>query len=158
MFKKEEGEFNRKKFLLSLLAVVLTLLIALLFYYFFIKPVQCYDADCYKQSLLRCKRATFIHEDNEAVWTYTIRSPVTSESCRVDVTLLYFKEGNVAVESLQGESMTCTVLKSSATYPEKDIGRCTGQLKEHIQDIIIQRMHNYLLSNIGKIDQEFAAV
>lgn len=156
--KKEESWFSQRKFLISLLAIVLTIIVGILFYSFFVKPIHCADAECYKTALLTCNRALFTHDDSEAVWSYIIRKPVDSEACQVDTTLLYIKEGKTDLESLQGETMICTVLKSSVNFPEKDITRCTGKLKEDIQDVIIQRMHNYLLGNLGTIEDEFKVV
>jgi len=54
--------------------------------------------------------------------------------------------------------MLCIIPKEEISFPEKDISRCTGLLKEEMQDLIIQRMHNYLLKNVGQISQEFERI
>ena len=54
--------------------------------------------------------------------------------------------------------MVCTVLKTDSQFPEKDISKCTGKLKEDLQDILIQRMHNYLLENVGEVQEAFAGL
>ena len=65
------------------------------------------------------------------------------------------KEGTIEADKLQGKKMVCTVQKGETQFPEKNIAQCTGELKEELQDIIIQRMHNYLLQNVGEIKEEF---
>lgn len=80
------------------------------------------------------------------------------DSCKIEVKLLEVKQGTIDSEKLEGEKMLCTVLKADTRFPEKDISRCTGMLKEDMQDLIIQRMHNYLLENVGEIKQEFSAI
>ena len=54
--------------------------------------------------------------------------------------------------------MTCRVLKDEIKLPEKDLSRCTGSLKEKLQEIIIQKMHSYLLDNLGNVNQTFFEV
>ena len=69
--------------------------------------------------------------------------------------ILKMMEGTIDSENLQGMKMICTVSKGETQFPEKDISRCSGELREELQDLIIQRMHNYLLKNVGEIQQEF---
>ena len=38
--------------------------------------------------------------------------------------------------------------------PESDIGSCHGPLKEGLQDLIIQKLHSYLVQNLGRINLE----
>jgi hypothetical protein len=38
--------------------------------------------------------------------------------------------------------------------PEDDLSRCTGQLKENLQEIIIQKLHAYVVENLGQISKE----
>src|SRR3989338_3721626 len=105
--KKEESWYNQRKFLISILVIVLIIIAGIIFYSFFIKPIQCADAECYTTALLTCNRAMYTREDSEAVWSYIIRKPVNSETCLIDATLMYIKEGKTDLESLQGESMSC---------------------------------------------------
>jgi hypothetical protein len=51
--------------------------------------------------------------------------------------------------------MTCNYPISTLNLPEDDISTCTGPLREELQELIIQRMHNYLIQNIGEIKEDF---
>ena len=61
-------------------------------------------------------------------------------------------------ERLQNKEMVCIVSKGNSQTIEEDVSKCSGVLKGELQDIIIQRMHNYLLENIGEIKEEFVSV
>ena len=76
--------------------------------------------------------------------------------CKIQVKLLEVKQGTIDSEILEGKKMTCLQLKGDTRFPEKDISSCTGKLKEELQDLIIQRMHNYLLENVGEIQESFS--
>ena len=51
--------------------------------------------------------------------------------------------------------MLCDYPISTNGFPEDDITKCSGPLREELQELIIQRMHNYLLKNIGEIREDF---
>jgi hypothetical protein len=51
--------------------------------------------------------------------------------------------------------MSCYLYKGKIIDPKKDLTKCSGELKESIQDILIQKMHAYILENVGKISEEF---
>jgi len=38
--------------------------------------------------------------------------------------------------------------------PESNIGKCTGLLKEGLQDLVIKKLHTYLVQNLGKLNLE----
>ena len=103
----------------------------------------------------KCSRYSWIKDDSQARWMYNINGADGNSRCNIDVTLVSLKQGGIDNEKLQGKSMICSVLKTEAENPEKDLVRCSGELKEGIQEIIIQRMHNYLLENFGEIKNEF---
>ena len=67
------------------------------------------------------------------------------------------KKGDLDLEVLDGESMVCDVL-GFKNYPEEDISRCSGKLKEEMQEIVIQRMHDYLLENLGDLEEGFGVL
>ena len=50
--------------------------------------------------------------------------------------------------------MNCMLPLGVRMIPESDIGNCHGLLKEGLQDIIIKRLHTYLVENIGQINLE----
>lgn len=136
--------------------LILVLLVALLFA-LLIYTKTCNNQECFSSALLNCRRAQWTRSD-QGVWNYRIIGSNDKNSCKVDVKLLKINNGSSDAEKLQGEEMSCNVVKNDAQYPEKDLKKCTGQLKEDIQDAIIQRMYNYLLQNVGKIQNNFKSV
>ena len=57
------------------------------------------------------------------------------------------------MEKLSGFNMVCTFPEGISTYPERDIERCHGRLKEELQKIVINRLHKYLIENLGEIEE-----
>ena len=140
-----------------IIALIILFLITIIFtgYFLIFYPRPCSDSQCFVDMLFNCKRASWIREDSQAAWLYTIKGNAEGESCKVNIKLLKIKEGTLDLEDLQGKEMLCIVEKGEDRYPEKDFSRCSGALKEEMQDLIIKRMHNYLLKNIGEIKEEF---
>lgn len=139
-----------------IVAVIAVLLIIGGVFLFYTK--SCSDKTCFQNSLASCQKAYWVREDNQAAWSYIIAGAQDSQSCKVSVKLLKLNQGQTDSESLQGEEMTCSVVKGDVQYPEEDISRCHGLLKEDIQNLMIQRMHNYLLQNVGQISDAFKAI
>lgn len=126
-------------------------LFAAVYLSFFYMP-SCQNFECFQKAMIKCSKAVYINEAPEASWEYTLRKG-NSESCSVEVLLLQAKKGELGMESLEGTSMICTVPMGSKEYPEKDLNSCHGILKEELQTVVINKLHSYLLENIGKFDE-----
>jgi len=50
--------------------------------------------------------------------------------------------------------MTCYIPYGSLTVPQENLKNCHGELKEELQDVIIKKMHTYILDHIGEINKE----
>jgi hypothetical protein len=59
---------------------------------------------------------------------------------------------------LEGQSMNCLVPLGSSAAPEADISNCHGILKEELQEMIINKLHAYVVDNLGEIGDELAGV
>ena len=134
--------------------ILLLLLIVSVYWVIFLNVKPCNDSTCFVDAMNDCKRVSWIKEDQQASWKYTIKKSVDKNSCMVEVELFKMKEGTIDSEKLEGKSMTCILDKGDSNFPENDVSKCTGKLKEELQDIIIQRLHNYILKNIGEINEE----
>ena len=55
---------------------------------------------------------------------------------------------------LESQKMTCMLPKGIVMIPESDIGNCHGMLKEGLQDLVIRKLHTYLVQNLGKLNLE----
>ena len=144
----------KRKFSLSLIILIIVLVIfSGYFLFFYFNP--CDNKDCFDNAINHCKRVSWIREDDQAAWLYRILRNAEGDSCKVEVMLLKMKKGVIDSEKLQGKKMICIVQKGDTQFPEKDISQCKGDLKEELQDILIKRMHDYLLQNLGEIQEGF---
>ena len=162
--KKEESSKSRnrklvfKKNILLILIVMVVGVISMYIYFNYYIPKPCNNIECYKAALLDCKKVWVINEEDEYVWRYEILNEGNQNNCNVEVILLKMKDSTINVEDLEGKSMICRVEKFGDILPEKDMIRCSGKLKEGLQEIIIDRIHNYLLQNLGEINSELVGV
>lgn len=153
----EKEEYNKLYQKLLIMFVFLSIiLIVFLVYYFFFYETSCSNEECFKKAFDSCKKVNFIKEDDQASWLYQVQGKsIIKSKCNVKVTLLSLKQGSIENQKLNGKSMACQVLRENALNSEGDLGSCSGTLKEEMQDIIIQRMHNYILQNVGQIEEQF---
>lgn len=133
--------------------IILVLLIALaaaFALYFTFKPTSCAGYTCFQDYMASCARAQYINEEPEASWQYTILRRAR-ESCEIRVTLLQAKEGDLSLAGFEGHSMDCTYPLGVVAYPDKDMARCHGLLKEDLQGLIIEKLHAYILNNLANV-------
>jgi hypothetical protein len=140
---------KKVKIFLALLAIALILsLIWLTFFY----SRACENQTCFNDYLKDCKRANFITSGG-MVFHYKILGK-SSEGCEVNVKLLQGDLSNRDSLKLEKKEMRCYLPFNTVAAPEADIGLCTGQLKEGLQDLLIQKLHTYIVQNLGKINAE----
>ncbi len=153
MKKRVDKKKNVQNILIA--SGILVLFVALLgTYYFVYQPKECKDANCFQDAKEKCKRVYWIREDTQSSWGYTILGGNNGD-CSIQVQLIESKDGSLDTVKLQTKEMICKVSKGDTLAPEKDLSQCSGELKEGIQEIMIQRMHNYILENLGDIKEEF---
>ena len=87
---------------------------------------QCENAGCFVDAIKTCKAVSWIRSDDQASWLYVIRKSFIGDNCEIEVKLLEVKQGTIESEKLAGKEMLCTIQKEEASFPEKDISRCTG--------------------------------
>lgn len=148
---------TRKRVGLALFILVFVLIVySGYFLFFYEKPVS--STEEFVEAMKSCRPVSWVREDEQATWLYTIKGQGKGDTCRIQVKLFEVKQGTIDSEELEGETMLCIQEKGDTRFPEKNIADCTGRLKEELQDLIIQRMHNYLLENIGEIRSEFESL
>jgi hypothetical protein len=147
--------YSKKAIGISFLIVFIALILfASYFFFYYRRP--CGTSGCFSEAGLSCKKVFWIREDAQASWYYEINGKSGDDNCKVGVKILKMKQGTIESEKLEGKEMDCIVDRRELTSPESDMAKCSGPLKEELQDIIIQRMHDYLLQNIGEIEEEFS--
>ena len=129
-------------------AIIMFLLLATFFNFFFAK--KCAGIDCFNSALLRCKKAEFLSLKDDSKWLYTING-AKGGNCMVNVKNVFISLDEA--KAVQGKSMVCSLPKGVVMQPEGELGSCHGLLKEALQDIIIERLHTYIVQNIGQISE-----
>ena len=159
MEENEKGFFVKDKYFEGKIKIILIILILLfagfLGYVFIIKTNSCENKTCFFDSLKDCKKISFAKEDLEYSWFYVILKEASEDSCEVKVKLLNVKKESIDSKILQDKEMICIVPKTSTDFPEEDISECSGILKENLQDLIIQKMYDYLITNLQEINASF---
>jgi hypothetical protein len=155
-------EFQEVKLYIAERKVVfIIVIIALLLFAFwltFICTRTCKSFACFQDAMEECNRNTrYLNDDVEASWMYKIKGKKAGE-CRVEVEIVRAKQGELGVEKLEGLSMICNYPLGVVTYPEKDLGRCSGPLKEELQTIVIDKLHSYIIENLGQLKEEINAI
>lgn len=139
-----------RKFKLFMIVLLLGLLVLSYFFFFYTK--KCTAQDCFLDALGKCKRATFTSEQEKAKWLYSIKG-MSRDGCKVYVEAAEIKTAES--KALEGKFMFCYLPIKTVIMPEEKIEYCHGLLKEAIQDQIIERMHLYIVENIGEVRKPF---
>jgi len=129
------------------------LIIGVITYFTFFYYQSCEDEECFHAALKSCEKVDYVDDTEMAVWGYRIFGK-SGEKCRIKVTLLKVKEGTVEIEKAVDKAMICEIPIGSSISPQRDVSKCHGLLKESLQDLIIQKLHKYILENLGEISEE----
>ncbi|MFH0808623.1 MAG: hypothetical protein V1888_03340 [archaeon] len=140
------------------LVVLLILLAGILVYLWFrfFSYGSCDNWDCFNKNLKACDRVKFVG-GTDMIFEYTVKGS-SDAGCRVDVELLMGELNNQDSIKLEHQKMSCVLPRGVVMIPESNIGRCHGLLKEGLQDLVIKKLHTYLVQNLGKINLEILSV
>lgn len=133
------------------IAVILLLIVVIYFLYFF--HYNCDDLSCFYGHQEQCVRTSFINDQQDTTWEYYIRGEEDGK-CVINVKVLKIKAGTADKQKLEGLDMDCYLSLGSISSPESDISRCHGTLKEEMQNLIIQKLHAYIVESVGEIGKE----
>ena len=135
--------------------ILLILIIGVFFIALYYSSLQetCGDIECFKDKMKACKRAVYINEEPQASWGYEILGR-NNNVCEIQIKLLNAKEGELGLRNKEGKTMVCSYDFGIFAYPEKNLDVCHGELKEGVQSIIIDKLYNYIIGNLGEIGQQ----
>lgn len=157
MKKRRARRKRTKKDYLKLGLAVFALLVLLfvvwanIFYY-----RNCENQTCFNDYLEDCKGARFISQ-GDMTFEYKILGR-SSGNCVVNVRLL---QGDLSEQDLlkvEGKQMKCELPLGLVAVPQSDIGNCHGELREGLQDLIISKLHKYIVQNLGEINEGLLGV
>ena len=147
---------NRKVLAFKIIFLVISVLILILVCFFvytkYLYNFECGGSECFIKRMEKCLRTDYINDADEATWKYEIKG-IEGGLCRIDVELVQAKEGELWVSRVEGFDMECFYERGVSAYPEKDLAKCHGRLKEELQTEIIKKLHSYVLTNVGDINR-----
>lgn len=126
-------------------------------YFTFAFSYSCNDSGCFQSHQVKCSRTVYLNDGEDATWRYKIKG-FSDGRCKVNVELVQFKKGTIDLVKLEGNEMSCYLPKGSLISPESDLSACHGLLKEGLQDVIINKLHNYIVDNIGQVSDELRSI
>lgn len=141
-----------KKVVIGLVIGIL-LVGGLMGYLNFFYETKCETLECWDYHLSNCKRAEFVNSKPDLVWRYTIIGK-KGNNCIVNAEIVRVITGLADRRGLEGKSMECGMPLGVIDDPERNIGKCSGKLKEEMQNMIIQKLHEYIVDNLGEINEE----
>ncbi|MDH3324330.1 MAG: hypothetical protein OEL89_01705 [Candidatus Peregrinibacteria bacterium] len=140
--------FNRKKFYYLLFIIFLFGIVWSVFFSY----KECVNLECFNSHLESCDRARFIG-GTDMIFEYAIKGE-SDFGCEIGIQLLQGSLNDQDSIKLENQKMTCILPKGVVMAPESDIGNCHGLLKEGLQDLVIKKLHTYLVQNLGKLNLE----
>lgn len=141
----------------DILVSILVIVAAVAFFLTFQYIPKCNDVSCWDYKLQKCSRASFVNEKNDVVWNYKIVGKVDGK-CEINVRVIEIKRGLVTTKILEGKDMDCRLPIGTLADPDENPNLCHGILKEEMQNLIIQKLHQYVVQNIGEINEEVTGI
>ena len=142
-------ELTRGKKILLGVGVVVVLVSV---WYLFFSSEKCDDIACFNKNLEKCDKAKFISQGN-MTFDYRILGS-SADSCEVKVKFLTGKLSEQDLRQLENREMNCFIPKGVVVSPESELDNCHGLLREGLQELVISRLHRYIVQNIGKINSD----
>jgi len=139
-----------KKKVVLLVLIIVVAIIAIYFSFFYVR--KCSDKGCFNSALLKCSRVRYLNDVEDATWFYKIKGKKGNE-CEVYVELKKLKSGTTDLIKLEGKNMICYLPFGYNREPQDNLAKCHGLLKEEMQSIIINKLHNYVINNLGEISE-----
>lgn len=150
----------------SFFKVLLLILFVLLVAYVVLSiPKNCReDKTCFNEAFKVCKPAKMITTESGNIYSYKILGK-TSNKCVVDIKILSVNpETSQDTKILfEGKSMRCEIPKEKYSVLNLDkidntLDYCTGPLKESIYQLMVDRMYNLVVRQLGGITTEIQGI
>lgn len=147
------------------IGIAVVLIAVLLFSFFMYFPKDCKeDAACFMDKAATCDKANVNYIKEGSTFSYEILGKKDA-ACLVNVKLEKMSEESNAktIELLEGKEMFCRIPQDKfANEPLADTKAitdyCTGQLKEGIQTLIIEKLYGLVLANIKGVSAELEQI
>jgi len=145
---------------LAIYVVIIVIAVWFLFFSGIFKKNCKQDVECFEERVVECKPTKYINIHNNNIYDYKVIKK-SKGNCVIDIKLRRMAIGTdiKLVEKLEGKSMKCYVPIENLRYlklneMENLLNFCTGQLKEEIYEIMMEKMYGLLIRNLGGIEEE----
>ena len=139
-----------------LIVLVVIVLIAAIYFTFFFY-YSCADYSCFKAHQEKCSKTKYTRDTADTTWFYSIEGK-SNDKCKISVEIVSLKKGTLDKQVVEGKTMDCYLNIGDLAFPESDLSKCHGLLKEELQGIIINKLHNYIVESLGEIGNALAGV
>lgn len=136
------------KFYIKIFVIIVLALCVSVFIYFKLNVPVCKDTSCFFQKMTVCEPSKFFYAGNIS-FDYTINGRDDGH-CNIEVSLVRSYWRGSTFDTLNGKSMVCDVPFGKVGFPEEDLNECHGPLKENLQELILQKLHGYIVENLAK--------
>jgi len=147
---------ERKVGIIFLVVLIIVVFLSAIYFTFFF-AYKCDSKECFLGKQEICRKAIYTNAVDGVSWFYKIKGK-TKGNCEILTKIVRVSEGSIDQEKLEGKSMDCFLKIGSIDAPEADIANCHGPLKEGLQDLIIKKLHQYVLDNLGEIGESLKVI
>ncbi|MDP3917493.1 MAG: hypothetical protein Q8Q42_04390 [Nanoarchaeota archaeon] len=157
-------EYSNNKYKnISRIVVPLILIIGLFlaaYYTGFTREYCGTDENCFLEKAKTCSPAEVYLSKSNNIYYHKI-TPELKNNCKLIIRFERAQEGTLPehIELLEGKSMKCIIPKSelkklNLLETNEVIDYCTGPLKEGLYELMVKRMYELIVVNLGEIAEE----
>ncbi len=150
----KEVRSKKKEILKISIFIGLLIIVSYIIYSVLVYVPICENDSCFRNSLKKCNKATYIKDDDKKTIKYDIIGS-SGTRCITKVKILQIKKGQNDLSNLEGKEMECRIPLGSIEDPDASLNDCHGRLREEVQEVIVQRLYSQIVENIGEISREY---
>ncbi len=152
---KEERKRELYRYIAVIFGIILIALILCYIYY----PKYCdYNRQCLDKSFSNCERANSFLVLNGNTYLYSIKG-YSGDYCKMDIKVMEATGSDAYTRSqIENKAMSCKIPKEDTNVSVDNVNNmldyCTGPLKESMLELIIKKLYEVIVANIGPITKE----
>lgn len=136
--------------------IILGLLFLSGFFYYFVLGKTCSDEACFDAAARQCRPATYLKSNNGNIFRYEIMYSLTT-NCKLEISVDEVSRNtprDIAV-LFEGKSMLCSIPKHAFSSEflklNSALDYCHGTLKEAMYELMIQRLYDLAVKQMGDV-------
>ncbi len=140
----------------GIVVIVVAVAVISLFLIFFTYEKNCYTDECFDNAAKKCNKAEYVKLDNGNTFRYNIERSYSS-NCKLIIKIEEINDahGQELKNLFEGKSMQCEIPKDKFNIEflklENSIDYCHGILKEAMYELMLQRIYDLAVKQIGDV-------